>query len=323
MNIFVIPEIIKNEVKDITFEMLVAARKVVQSSEGKVITILLGKNVKEIISQFGASDEVIIVDNENLEHYNPFQYQHNILSILKNKRGDLVFFPHTSLGMDIAGYVATKLNIPIIAFCKGIKFENGAVLTTSLICGGKILVDCKLKNNKGVVLVSSGICPAKEGKIAKMPKVEEIDYSTPESKIEFEKFIEPVAEDVDITKEEILVSVGRGIQNQENIAMAQELADSFGGVVTGSRPVIDQNWLPMTRQVGVSGKIVKPKLYLALGISGAPEHVEAMKESELIVAVNTDPKAPIFRISHYGINADIFEILPVLINKVKEERTIK
>jgi len=133
----------------------------------------------------------------------------------------------------------------------------------------------------------------------------------------FRQYIEPPAGDVDIGKQPVLVSVGRGIQNKDNIAMAEALARAMGGVVSGSRPVIDQGWLPTTRLVGKSGKQVKPKLYLALGISGAPEHAEGMRDAEFIVAINRDEKAPIYGFAHVGAAVDVLELVPALTEKVK------
>ena len=133
----------------------------------------------------------------------------------------------------------------------------------------------------------------------------------------FLQLIEPEAGDVDITQADIIVSVGRGIGSEDNIEVAEELAQALGGVVAASRPIIDAGWLPRTRQVGKSGLTVKPKLYLALGISGAPEHVEGMKDSELIIAVNTDPQAPIFEVAHYGVVADLFDVVDALLEKVQ------
>jgi electron transfer flavoprotein alpha subunit len=122
---------------------------------------------------------------------------------------------------------------------------------------------------------------------------------------------------VDITQQAVLVAVGRGIQQKENLEVVEELAQALGGAVCASRPVVDQGWLPATRQVGKSGMTVKPKCFLALGISGAPEHVEGMKDSDLIIAVNTDPRAPIFEVAQYGVVADLLEIAPALTEAVK------
>ena len=132
--------------------------------------------------------------------------------------------------------------------------------------------------------------------------------------------IEPEVSDVDISKEQILIAIGRGIQNEDNVELAEELAELLGGVVCASRPVIDQGWLPISRLVGKSGKTVKPKLYLALGISGAPEHAESVTGSDIIIAVNTDPAAPIFNVAKYGIETDLFDLVPELTDKVREAK---
>jgi electron transfer flavoprotein alpha subunit len=134
------------------------------------------------------------------------------------------------------------------------------------------------------------------------------------------QYVEPEAGDVDIAKEAILVSVGRGIQTKDNLGLANDLARAFGGQVCASRPVVDQGWLPTSRLVGKSGKHVKPKIYLALGISGAPEHVEGMGESDTIIAVNTDPNAPIFNVAKYGTTLDLLELVPALTARLSKEK---
>jgi electron transfer flavoprotein alpha subunit len=129
--------------------------------------------------------------------------------------------------------------------------------------------------------------------------------------------VEPEITDVDISKEPVLVAIGRGIGREDNIELAEELADALGGVLCASRPVVDQGWLSTSRMVGKSGKSVKPSIYLAMGISGAPEHVEGMSDSELIIAVNTDPAAPIFDVAQYGAEIDLLDLLPVLTEKIE------
>ncbi len=138
--------------------------------------------------------------------------------------------------------------------------------------------------------------------------------------VAFDDWVLPEAGDVDITQHDLLVAVGRGIQQKDNLELAEELAQALGGAVCASRPVVDHGWLPPTRQVGKSGMTVKPKLYLALGISGAPEHQEGMKGAELIIAVNTDSKAPIFDVAHFGAEVDVLELLPALTQAIQAKK---
>jgi len=137
-------------------------------------------------------------------------------------------------------------------------------------------------------------------------------------KVTLKAYIEPEITDVDITNEEVLIAIGRGIQTEDNVELAEELAELLGGAVCASRPVIDQGWLPISRLVGKSGNLVKPKLYLALGVSGAPEHAEGMTDAETIVAVNIDPNAPIFDVAKYGVEVDLFDLIDSLIEAVEE-----
>ena len=160
---------------------------------------------------------------------------------------------------------------------------------------------------------------AEDGQLHKTPTVETVSApGLDQVRTRFKKYLEPPVGDVDITKQRILVSVGRGIQNKDNLALAEKLAAALGGVVSGSRPVIDQAWLPTTRLVGKSGKQVKPKLYLAIGISGAPEHLEGVPEAELMLAINTDPKAPIFDVAQYGATCNALELMPLLTENLKK-----
>ncbi|CAD7783667.1 MAG: Caffeyl-CoA reductase-Etf complex subunit CarE [Candidatus Methanoperedenaceae archaeon GB37] len=320
MKIFVFPEVYQGEVKEISFEILGLAQEIKEKTGGDLHVLLAGKGVKEFVPQFGLADKVLLLDNEKLEGVSPFIYQNILFQVLKDRAPELILFGHTSIGMDLAGFVALKLNFPMVAFCKNVKAENGHLMATSLICGGKILADVKIKDNKGVCLVLPGSYPAEKGKVEGTKEVEELSLSEIEEKIKFERFIIPEVEDIDITKENILVAVGRGIQNQENLEVAEELAQALGGALAASRPVVDQGWLPLTRVVGRSGKSVKPKLYLSLGISGAPEHVEGMKDAGLIIAINTDPNAPIFQTAHYGVVGDIFDIVPALVEEIKARK---
>jgi electron transfer flavoprotein alpha subunit len=208
--------------------------------------------------------------------------------------------------------VAIRLGNSAVNFCKDIKIVDGKLQAICVMYGGKIEVAVEPAGDLAIVGVWPGARPADKGRSERSPAIEEATVTLEDLRVRLKKYIDPEADDVDLTKQDVLVAVGRGIQSRDNIALAEELAKALGGAVAGSRPVIDQGWLPLSRQIGKSGLAVKPKLYVALGISGAPEHIEGMKDAGLIVAVNSDARAPIFNVAHYGIVGDVLETLPAL-----------
>ncbi len=226
----------------------------------------------------------------------------------------------TNVSLGIGSVLAAKSGLPLVNFCRGAKADGGAVVCTSQLFGGKILSDVKLADGRGIISIYPGAFSPDAGKSDKTPAVEKVDVPVEAPKVTFKQYLEPETGDVDITKQNILVGVGRGIQTQDNVQLAEDLAQVLGGAVCASRPVIDQSWLPLSRQVGKSGMNVKPRVYLAFGISGAPEHWEGMQNSQCIVAVNTDPKAPIFDGAHYGVVGDALELLPALTDKIKARK---
>jgi electron transfer flavoprotein alpha subunit len=269
----------------------------------------------------GVADSVLVLDHPELDMPSPDVAAALLKNLVAQKQASLVLIGGTNVSAGIGPKLSYRLEVPFANFCRNIRVENGLLILTSQLFGGKILSDVTLPANRGVISVYPGSFPPDVGKSDRRPSVEKIDLHVEETKIKFSHYIEPEAGDIDITKQDVLVSVGRGIANADNIAMAEELASLLGGAVCASRPVIDQGWLPLSRQVGKSGMTVKPKLYFSLGISGAPEHAEGMKDSGLIVSINTDPNAPIFGVSHYGVCADLFDVLPTLIEEIKTHKS--
>jgi len=307
--IIIVVEHLKGNIEDITFEMLGQGKKL----GGELVALLMGSGVEGLASQLGAADKVIYVDDPNLAEYNPQAYCKTVAAVVAENQPKMVMIGNTSMGMDIAGGVSVDLNMPFIAYVSGI---SGFTVTSSLY-GGKMSVDSSASGDGFIVSVIAGSFPADAGKADGSPNVEKV--AAPDLSglsVQFKQLIEPEGGDVDITQQDILVSIGRGIQSDENLPMAEELAAKLGGAISCSRPIVDSKWLAKTRQVGKSGLKVKPKFYLALGISGAPEHIEGMKDADLIVAVNTDPNAPIFDYAHYGVVQDIFDFIPALTGKL-------
>jgi electron transfer flavoprotein alpha subunit len=225
------------------------------------------------------------------------------------------------VSLGVGTLVASRLGNSAVNFCKDIKIVDGKLQAICVMYGGKIEAAVEPAGDMAIVGVWPGARPADKGRSERSPSIEEATVTLEDSRVRLKKYIDPEAGDVDLTKLDVLVAVGRGIQSRDNIALAEELAKVLGGAVAGSRPVIDQGWLPLSRQVGKSGLAVKPKLYVALGISGAPEHIEGMKDSGLIVAVNSDARAPIFNVAHYGIVGDVLETLPALTAAIEARKT--
>ena len=312
--IFVVVEHLKGNIEDITFEMLGKGKEIAGANGGELVAVLLGSGVDGLAGNLGAADKVIYVDDATLAEYNPQSYCKAVSAVVAANQPKMVLIGNTSMGMDIAGGVSVDNNMPFIAYASGISPDGGTI--TSSLYGGKMNVDSSPAKDGYVVSVIAGSFPADAGRVEGSPAVETASVDIGELAVQFKALIEPEGGDVDITTQEILVSVGRGIQSDENLPLAEELAAKLGGAISCSRPIVDSKWLAKTRQVGKSGLKVKPKLYLALGISGAPEHIEGMKEADLIIAVNTDPKAPIFDYAHYGVVQDLFDFIPALSGKL-------
>jgi electron transfer flavoprotein alpha subunit len=318
--VLVLAEHLRGELSDITYEMLGAGRKVADGLGAPLHAALVGRGGAALAPKLGAADQVFVIDTPELE-VPPAKLVAAAVKALMERKGDgLVLVGGTNLSMGIGTALGEQAGVAFVNFGRELKAADGGITVISQLFGGKILSEVRLADARGVVCVYPGSFPADAGRSDKAPAVETVTVPLPAPDVAFKRFIEPEAGDVDITKQEALVAIGRGIQTQDNIELAQELADVLGGAVCGSRPVVDQGWLPLTRQVGKSGMTVKPRVYLAFGISGAPEHWEGMQNSKLIVAVNTDANAPIFDFAHYGVCGDLLEILPALVEKIKARK---
>lgn len=315
-DVLLLAEHLNGKLADITFEMAGKAKQLAAAFGDKAVAVLLGSGAQALAESIGA-DAVLYVDDPTLAEFNPEAYNRVLAALIKERNPRLMMMGNTSVGMDLGAGLSVTTGLPLIAYVNGLAADGGALVATSQIYGGKIQAEAMPDGEACLVSCLAGAFPAEAGRGS--APVEQIASPVPlgDLKVRFVKLIQPQGGDVDITQQPILVSIGRGIGGQENIELAQELADALGCAVSASRPITDAGWLPKTRQVGKSGLTVKPKVYLALGISGAPEHLECMRGAETIVAVNTDPKAPIFDVAHYGATCDMLDLLPALTEKVK------
>jgi len=316
--VYVVVEHQSGSIADVTFEMIGVGRNLAGASGGSVIAILMGTGTSSLAAQLGAADGVIAVDDPGLENYNPASYGKTLAAVIAASAPGVVLIGNTSMGMDLAAGLSVDANLPLVAYASDVSAAGGSLSVTSQLYGGKMNVTSTVDANACIVSMIAGSSDADAGKGDGAPPVESMGMpaDAASSGVRFVRLIEPEAGDVDITQSDVLVSVGRGIQSDDNIPMMEDLASRLGGALSASRPIIDSKWLPKTRQVGKSGLKVKPRLYLALGISGAPEHIEGMKDAETIIAVNTDPNAPIFDYAHYGVTDDLLDLVPALIEKI-------
>ncbi len=319
--IFVLVEHRQGKIRDITGEMLGAGERLAAELGGSLTAVLFGKGVKSHAEEIAiVTPKVLVMEDDVLEHFNSIPYQKALSSLLSKYQPRLTLIGHTAFGMDLAPSLAIEKGIPLATDCMGLSYEGGRLKVTRSIYGGKVQATVSLRDSDGyLATVRPGAFPAAKPREQKGNIV--IEPSSLSGVPDVKKFIEYIEAPVtgeDITQAEIIVSIGQGIGGPENIPLIEEVAKNLGGVIACSRPVVDRNWLPKDRQVGISGKTVKPKVYLAIGISGAFQHVTAMQGSEMIIAINKDPHAPIFSVADYGIVDDFKNIIPVLKEKTKK-----
>ncbi len=315
-DIFVLAEHRRGELREITLEMLSGAA----GFGGTVVAILFGKSVDDFANKIaGYADKVLVVDDDMFENYNSEAYQKALSALIKEHNPGLLLMGHTGQGVDLAPALAVELGAPLVTDITALEMEGDKPKPTRQYYGGKLDAHMVPKDADLYILTVREATfqaaePSKSGEVVKVenPVKEEIAYR------KFLEYVEPEVGEVDITQSTLLVGVGRGIREDKNMPVVEELAQALGADLAASRAVVDAGWLPADRQVGISGKTVKPKLYLAVGISGAFQHVTGMKGSEVIVAINKDPDAPIFGIADYGIVDDLFKVVPKLTEKIKE-----
>jgi len=322
--IFVLAEHRQGELRDITFEMLTKGRQISQKTNADLTVILLGHNVKEFAKRLADhAKKVLIIDDVRLENFNAETYQQVLSHLISERKPSLILIGHSAFGVDLAPSLATELSMPLATDCIDLNFEGEKLVVVRQVYGGKVNVEAVLRKSEGyIVTLRPATFEVEEDKGA---GGEIVEIASPLSKdVTYKRFIEyvqPPAGEVDITAADIIVAIGRGIKDADNMPIVEKLAEALKGVLACSRPIVDKDWLPTDRQVGTSGKTVKPKLYVAVGISGAFQHISGMKNSDLIIAVNKDSKAPIFRVADYGIVEDLLKVVPVLTEKIKEEKS--
>ena len=268
--------------------------------------------------------KVYDVSSTKLEPYTPDAFAHGLKQFLEKHPAKLVLLPHTYQVRDFVPKLATALGTTAISDVIGYRYESGKLLFTRQMFQGKFVADVSFSGS-GPCFVTFQNGSFRADKVeagATAAPVETVNVDIPDGIVRNkpQEVFKEAKQAVDLTQAEIIVSVGRGIKEQKNIDLAKQLADALGGELAASRPICDNGWLPMDRQIGSSGQTVAPKLYLALGISGAIQHIVGMKGSRSIIAINKDSEAPIFEIADYAVVGNLFDIVPPLIEEVKKAK---
>ncbi len=320
--IFVITEHRDNKLKSITSEALVFAQRVGQDFGQPVTAVVLGANVSGLADELKTKkiDRVIVAEHPDLAEYSPDRYVEALKTILGNEKPFLVIVGHTTQGMDFAPRLSVSLRRPLIAGCVEYEKQGDRLILTRQVFNAKMNMKTGVRGESPYFATASpGAFQADElqsGGNAEIVSVA-VQFSGPVRRKLVER-VEAPRGMVDLSAAPIIVAGGRGLKEKDNFKIVFELAEALGASVGASRPVVDSEWLPREYQVGSSGQTVSPKLYFAVGISGAIQHLVGMQTSRCIVAINKDVEAPIFKVAHYGIVDDLFKVVPALTKIFKD-----
>jgi electron transfer flavoprotein alpha subunit len=327
MKILLITEQREGKWSNVSFETLAAAQQIVQQTKGTLSGVVIGKGVAALADDFAGKqlDEVLLVEHDLLDKYTPDGFSLALRQVIEGAKPDLVLLPHTYQVRDFAPKLAASMGKGMIGDCIAYRYENGKLIFVRQMFQGRTSADVTFTGDAPwIASFQAGAfradLAAKHASGKAPVKSVSVNLTPEQIRTKPLELFREAKQAVDLTQAPILISVGRGIKAPENIAIAEKLAKLMGGEICASRPICDEGWLPMDRQIGSSGQTVAPKLYFALGISGAIQHVVGMKGSRTIAAINKDQNAPIFEVADYGVVGDLFEIVPALIEELEKNK---
>ena len=324
--ILVIVEQREGKLNRVSWETIAAGQAISSETEWTLEAAVVGSGVSAIASEVAQKkvSKVYDVESARLEPYTPDAFAHALKNFLEKHPAKLILMPHTYQVRDFVPQLATAMETTAITDAVGYKYEGGKLVFTRQMFQGKFVADVSFAGT-GPCFVTFQNGSFRGDKVetgAAAAPIEAVNVEVPDGVVRNkpQEVFKEAKQAVDLTQAEIIVSVGRGIKEQKNIELAKQLAEALGGELAASRPICDNGWLPMDRQIGSSGQTVAPKLYLALGISGAIQHIVGMKGARSIVAINKDSEAPIFEISDFAVVGNLFDIVPPLIEEIKKAR---
>ncbi|HYA95865.1 MAG TPA: electron transfer flavoprotein subunit alpha/FixB family protein [Terriglobales bacterium] len=324
--VLVIVEQREGKLNRVSFETLTGAQAIARETGWTLEAAVAGSGVAEIAIEVAGKKlaKVYDVESPELAAYTPDAFVAALKPFIADKKPMLVLMPHTYQVRDFAPKLATALGRALVSDCTGYKKEGDKLLFVRQMFQGKFAADVAFAGEPPYFATfQTGAFRGDQVEAGTSPAaVEKVQADVPASALRNKpgEVFKEAKQAVDLTQAEIIVSVGRGIKEEKNIALARQLAEALGGEIAASRPICDAGWLPMDRQIGSSGQTVAPKLYVALGISGAIQHIVGMKGSRTIVAVNKDSEAPIFEVADIGIVGNLFEVIPPLVEEIKKAK---
>ena len=316
--ILVIGESVDGVLRNVSFEAIAAARKIEEGAE--VVGLLLGKDVQEseanAMIHHGA-DRVITVSHDNLENYTSEGYGQVILEVMDEESPDAVLMGHTAIGKDVTPKIAGRLEIGLVSDAIDIKVDGNDVVFTRPIYSGKAFEEKKMKDGIVFATIRPNNIPALEKDEGRSGDVSAKDVDVKDLRTIVKEVIRKKAEGVDMSEANVVIAGGRGVKSEEGFEPLYELADLLGGAVGASRGACDAEYCDYSLQIGQTGKVITPDLYIAVGISGAIQHLAGMSNSKVIVAINKDPEANIFNVADYGIVGDLFDVVPKITKEIE------
>jgi electron transfer flavoprotein alpha subunit len=321
--VWVFAEQWRGSLKNVTFELLARGRNLADTLKTDLSAVCFGNNVKDIdkLIAYGA-DKVFLVDSPSLADNQEDFLTYKLIDLIKEHKPEIVLTGATALGRAFIPRAAAILNTGLTADCTGLDIdtEKRLLLQTRPTFGGNIMATIICPNKRPqMATVRPRVFKKGEPDTSRKGQIIKVDFKSESvtAKTKLLSFIDDVTEKVKLEDADVIVAGGRGLGKAENFKLLAELAEAMGGALGASRAAVDEGWIPYSHQVGQTGKTVYPKLYIACGISGAIQHLAGMQTSDVIVAINDDPNAPIFQVAHYGIVGDLFQVVPLMIKKMK------
>lgn len=318
--VLILADVRHGKLRNVTFEMLGAANRIADG--GEVAALLIGHQVSGLVDGLGAAgaDKVYVVEAPELEKYTPSAYKKAFMEAYRAFEPTVIFASHSAIGKDLSPTIAMRLGAGQVSDVIDVNVDGGKLTFTRPIYAGKAFT--KVQIEQGIVIATvrpNNLAPA-EGDLGKAGSVEKLSVSFEPQDLStmVKEIIQKASTGVDLTEAKIIVSGGRGVKNAEGFQPLRELADVLGAAVGASRGACDAGYCDYSMQIGQTGKVVTPDLYVACGISGAIQHLAGMSSSKVIVAINKDPEAPIFQVADYGIVGDLFDVVPMLTEELKK-----